>query len=61
MSKKTDFVVVGDTPGSKPDKAEQLGVPVLDEDGFRVLLDRRARTPAREVAQVGAEEVGEEG
>ena len=39
VSKKTDYVVVGDCPGSKADKAEQLGVPVLDEDGFRVLLE----------------------
>ncbi|MBE9376232.1 NAD-dependent DNA ligase LigA [Saccharopolyspora sp. HNM0983] len=38
VSKKTAFVVVGDAPGSKHDKAVQLGVPVLDEDGFRVLL-----------------------
>ncbi|SFB12833.1 DNA ligase (NAD+) [Amycolatopsis marina] len=40
VSKKTSFVVVGDAPGSKYDKAVQLKVPVLDEDGFRVLLDR---------------------
>ncbi len=39
VSKKTDFVVVGDSPGSKHDKAVTLGVPVLDEAGFRVLLD----------------------
>jgi DNA ligase (NAD+) len=39
VSKKTSFVVVGDTPGSKYDKAVTLKVPVLDEDGFRVLLD----------------------
>ncbi|MHA6800928.1 NAD-dependent DNA ligase LigA [Bounagaea algeriensis] len=38
VSKKTAFVVVGDSPGSKHDRAVQLGVPVLDEDGFRVLL-----------------------
>jgi DNA ligase (NAD+) len=38
VSKKTDYVVVGDSPGSKADKAEQLGVPVLDEDGFKRLL-----------------------
>jgi DNA ligase (NAD+) len=38
VSKKTDYVVVGDSPGSKADKAEQLGVPVLDEDGFKQLL-----------------------
>jgi DNA ligase (NAD+) len=38
VSKKTAFVVVGDSPGSKYDKAVQLGVPILDEVGFRVLL-----------------------
>ncbi|MBW8484491.1 NAD-dependent DNA ligase LigA [Actinomadura parmotrematis] len=38
VSKKTGFVVVGDSPGSKYDKAVKLGVPVLDEEGFRVLL-----------------------
>ncbi|TWG94848.1 DNA ligase (NAD+) [Nocardioides sp. J9] len=39
VSKKTDFVVVGDNAGSKADKAEQLGVPILDEDGFKKLLE----------------------
>jgi DNA ligase (NAD+) len=39
VSKKTDFVVVGDNAGSKADKAEQLGVPVLDEAGFVALLE----------------------
>ncbi len=39
VSKNTSFVVVGDNPGTKHDKALQLGVPVLDEDGFRVLLE----------------------
>ncbi|TDC87566.1 NAD-dependent DNA ligase LigA [Actinomadura sp. 7K507] len=38
VSKKTGFVVVGDSPGSKFDKAVKLGVPVLEEEGFRVLL-----------------------
>ena len=38
VSKKTGFVVVGDSPGSKYDKAVELKVPILDEDGFRVLL-----------------------
>ncbi|GAA0989613.1 NAD-dependent DNA ligase LigA [Nocardiopsis tropica] len=42
VSKKTGFVVVGDSPGSKYDKAVKLGVPVLDEQGFRVLLDEVA-------------------
>ena len=38
VSKKTGFVVVGESPGSKYDKAVELKVPILDEDGFRVLL-----------------------
>ena len=39
VSKKTDYVVVGESPGSKAEKAEQLGVPVLDEGGFKTLLE----------------------
>jgi len=39
VSKKTAFVVAGDSPGSKYDKAVELGVPILDEDGFRELLE----------------------
>ncbi len=39
MSKKTDYVVAGENAGSKLEKAESLGVPVLDEDQFRVLLE----------------------
>ena len=38
VSKKTDFVVAGDNPGSKYDKALALGVPTLDEAGLRTLL-----------------------
>ena len=38
MSKNTDFVVVGEGAGSKADKAEQLGRPILDEAGFVRLL-----------------------
>ncbi|WP_104107153.1 NAD-dependent DNA ligase LigA [Nocardioides sp. 616] len=38
VSKKTDYVVLGDNAGSKADKAEQLGVPTLDESGFERLL-----------------------
>ncbi|MEU2585181.1 NAD-dependent DNA ligase LigA [Streptomyces avermitilis] len=40
VSKKTSFVVVGDNPGSKYDKAMQLKVPVLNEAGFAVLLEQ---------------------
>jgi DNA ligase (NAD+) len=39
VSKKTDYVVAGDSPGSKYDKAVELGVPILDEAAFRDLLD----------------------
>jgi len=40
VSKKTDFVVAGENAGSKYDKAVELGVPILDEVAFRVLLDQ---------------------
>jgi len=40
VSKKTDFLVAGGSPGSKYDKALALGVPVLDEAGLGVLLDQ---------------------
>ncbi|MGH3759850.1 NAD-dependent DNA ligase LigA [Actinophytocola sp.] len=52
VSKKTSFVVVGDSPGSKYDKAVQLKVPVLDEDGFRVLL-AEGPDEATKVATIG--------
>ncbi len=38
VSKKTDFLVAGESAGSKLAKAQELGVPVLDEEGFRRLL-----------------------
>jgi len=40
VSKKTAYVVVGADPGSKAARATELGVPTLDEAGFRDLLDR---------------------
>jgi DNA ligase (NAD+) len=38
VSKKTDYVVVGENAGSKATKAEDLGLPILDEAGFTTLL-----------------------
>lgn len=40
VNKRLDFLVAGDKPGSKLDKARALGVPVLDEAAFRGLLKR---------------------
>jgi DNA ligase (NAD+) len=51
VSKKTAFVVVGDNPGSKYDKALSLKVPVLDEEGFGVLLSDGPEA-ARAVAEL---------
>ncbi|MCZ2859786.1 NAD-dependent DNA ligase LigA [Blastococcus sp. VKM Ac-2987] len=52
VSKKTGFVVVGADPGSKYDKAVQVKAPILDDDGFRVLLED-GPDAAREVATIG--------
>ncbi|RSM40916.1 NAD-dependent DNA ligase LigA [Amycolatopsis balhimycina DSM 5908] len=59
VSKKTAFVVVGDSPGSKYDKAMQLKVPVLDEAGFRVLLEQGPEA-AREAALPADDETADE-
>ena len=39
VSKKTDWVVVGENAGTKAAKAEELGVPMLNEDQFKILLE----------------------
>ncbi|MFF4593725.1 NAD-dependent DNA ligase LigA [Amycolatopsis sp. NPDC001319] len=56
VSKKTAFVVAGEAPGSKYEKAVQLKVPVLDEDGFRVLLERGPDAAAEVALDTGAGE-----
>jgi len=40
VSKNTDYLVVGEEPGSKLDKAQSLGIPILDETRFRELLEK---------------------
>ncbi|HTP17171.1 MAG TPA: NAD-dependent DNA ligase LigA [Streptosporangiaceae bacterium] len=52
VSKKTSFVVAGENPGSKQDKALTLGVPVLDETGLEVLL---SQGPAAAAGAAGAD------
>ena len=54
VSKKTSFVVVGENPGSKYDKALSLKVPVLDDAGFAVLLSD-GPDAARAVAEMAPE------
>ena len=55
VSKKTSFVVVGESPGSKYDKAVSLKVPILDEAGFRVLLDEGPEA-AQKLAQASIDD-----
>ncbi len=41
VSKKTDLVIGGESPGSKADKAKELGVKIIDEAEFRKMLDQK--------------------
>jgi DNA ligase (NAD+) len=58
VSKKTAFVIAGESPGSKYDKAVSLNVPILDEDGLRILL-ADGPDAARAVAVTAAEPAAE--
>jgi len=55
VSKKTDFVVAGSSPGSKYDRALTLGVPVLDEAGLGVLLERGPAAAHESAVSPGAD------
>ena len=40
VSKNTDYVIVGEDPGSKLEKSRSLNIPLLDEEGFKALLTK---------------------
>ncbi|HLE65699.1 MAG TPA: NAD-dependent DNA ligase LigA [Burkholderiales bacterium] len=44
VSKRTDYLVAGADPGSKLDRARELGIKVLDEDNLKRMLDHAGRT-----------------
>jgi DNA ligase (NAD+) len=54
VSKKTSFVVAGENAGSKYDKAVSLGVPILDENGFRSLLSGGPDAVSADTGAAGA-------
>ena len=56
VSRKTDYVVIGDNAGSKATKAEELGLPILDEDGFVRLLESGPKDSTGSVAEAVAAE-----
>jgi DNA ligase (NAD+) len=60
VSKKTDWVVVGENAGSKEDKARELGRPILDEAGFRQLLETGTATPVGGSADGAAQAAGDD-
>jgi DNA ligase (NAD+) len=51
VSKKTDYVVVGENAGSKAEKAAELGLTILDEAGFSALLERGETLPGRDIEE----------
>ena len=58
VSKKTDYVVVGENAGTKAEKAAELGLKILDEAGFRALLESGESKPAAD-GDVNGSDVGD--
>ena len=54
VSKKTDYLVAGDSPGTKLAKAEEVGTEILDEEALRAILAAAARSRSRATAPAGA-------
>lgn len=60
ISKKTNYVLAGANPsGSKIVKAQQLGIPTLDEDGLRAMLEADSLLPAEAIEPVTTQQQGE--
>ncbi len=53
VSKKTDFILAGESAGSKIDKAKELGIPIISEAEFLRLLGRTATSSQRQRQRVG--------
>lgn len=57
VSKKTDYVVIGESAGSKADRARELGITILSEDEWKELIEASAQ-PQTDSAQPASEETG---